>query len=91
MVRCTVCGMEVDSIEQAIQENWVPGFWEYDQEHGPACAFCSEKLLVLAEDGEFELRQEYRGKLIYKEEPQREDLECEDCQVEDVLLGFILN
>ncbi len=91
MVRCTICGMEADSIEQAIQETWVSGFWEYDQEHGPACASCSEGLLVLAEDGEFELRHEYRGKIVYVEEPQGESLECEDCQVEDVFLGFILN
>jgi hypothetical protein len=83
--------VEVESIEQAIQANWVSGFYEYDAEHGPACPSCSERLLRMAEDGEFELLEEYRGKIVYLEEAEEEPPDCPDCPMEDVFLGFILN
>ncbi len=91
MVRCAICGMEVESIEEAIQANWVSGFFEQDAEHGPACPSCGEHLLHMAEDGEFELRNEFHGKIIYQEDLPEEPPECEDCAMEDVFLGFILN
>lgn len=91
MVQCAICGMEVESIEHAIQANWVSGFFEYDAEHGPACPSCSERLLRVADDGEFELLDEYRGKIVYFEEVSEEAPDCEECAMEDVFLGFILN
>ncbi len=91
MVRCAICGIEAESIEHAIQLNWTSGFFEYDAEHGPVCPSCSEQLLTVADDGEFELREEYRGRIVYLEEPPEEHLECEDCTMEEVFLGFILN
>jgi len=91
MVRCAICGTEVDSIEQAIQENWVPVFFEYDFEHGPACPSCAESLLQQADDGEFELKECFRGKIVYCGDDEDEFPGCEDCQMEDVFLGFILN
>lgn len=91
MVRCVICGFEVASIEVAIQADWISGFFEYDAEHGPVCPSCSERLLEVADDGEFELRNEYRGKIVYLEEPPEEPLECENCAMEEVFLGFILN
>ena len=91
MVKCAICGMEVESIEAAIQSNWIPGFFEYDEEHGPACPSCTEHLLEVADDGEFDLRDEFRGKIVYMEEEIEEEPECEDCAMEDVFLGFILN
>jgi hypothetical protein len=81
----------VESIEQAIQSNWISGFFECEAEHGPACPSCTDRLLLMAEDGEFELLEEYRGKIIYLEEAVEADPECEDCPMEDVFLGFILN
>ena len=91
MVKCAICGIEVESIEEAIQANWTPGFFEYDEEHGPACPSCSEHLLDMADDGVLEVRSEYRGKIIYLEEPLEEEPEDEDYDFEDVFLGFILN
>ncbi len=91
MVRCAICGTEVESIEHAIRLNWVSGFFDKDAEHGPACPSCSERLLRMAEDGEFELLDEYTGKIVYLEDPADEYGECENCHVEDVFLGFILN
>lgn len=91
MVRCAICGMEVESIESAIQEEWIPGFFEDELVHGPACPHCSEGLLRMAEDGEYEIMEAYRGKIIYFDEPEDAFMECEDCPFEDVYLGFILN
>lgn len=91
MVRCTICGTEVESIEHAICMNWVSGFFEMDTEHGPACPSCSESLLRMADDGEFELLTEYTGKIVYLEDPAEHCEDCENCHVEDVFLGFILN
>jgi hypothetical protein len=91
MLQCAICGMEVESIKTAIQENWVPGFFENDFEHGPACPHCSETLLQAADDGEYELLPAYQGKIVYFDEPEDDLMEYDDCMVEDVILGFILN
>ncbi|MGD8386640.1 MAG: hypothetical protein PVG49_05840 [Desulfobacteraceae bacterium] len=91
MVRCAICGVEVESIELAIQRNWVPGFFEYDEEHGPACPSCSESLLRMADDGEYEVLEHFRGKIIYLEEVEEDVEENEAVSMEDVFLGFILN
>lgn len=42
------------------------GGGDHEQE-GPFCASCSEALMQLDENGEFELKQEYRGKITYNE------------------------
>jgi hypothetical protein len=44
-------------LPQAIDEGWVPSFWRGDQEQfDPVCGKCVRAHLVLAADGEFELR-----------------------------------
>lgn len=91
MVRCAICGVEVESIESAIQKDWVPGFFEYDEEHGPACPSCSESLLRMAEDGEYEVLERYRGKIVYLQDAKEAFEEEVDVSMEDVFLGFILN
>ena len=64
-MKCVICGTEVRSIEDAIDLGWIPNFWEGDKEYGPACASCSETLIQVDEHGEFELKEEYRGKITY--------------------------
>ena len=67
-MKCAICGIEIDSVDEAIDEGWIPSVWESDHEQeGPFCASCSEALMQLDENGEFELKQEYRGKIAYKE------------------------
>jgi len=48
-----------------------------DEEHGPACTSCSEKLICVGEDKEMEVKEEYRGKIIYQDEERKEDLVME--------------
>ena len=36
-MKCSICGIAVDSVDQAINNSWVPYFYEGDQEHEFAC------------------------------------------------------
>jgi hypothetical protein len=68
IMKCTICGIEVESIDEAIDEGWIPSVWDGDQEReGPFCGSCSETLMELDENGEFELKHEYRGKITFQE------------------------
>jgi hypothetical protein len=91
-MKCAICGISVDTIEDAIVEDWVPCFFEGHVEHGPLCASCSEQFLFLGEDGEYELKKEYMGKIVYDESfmDEEEDFE-ESTEPQDIFLGFILN
>ncbi len=65
-MKCAICGIQIDSVDAAIDEGWIPSVWEGDHEQeGPFCASCSETLMQLDENGEFELKQEYQGKITY--------------------------
>jgi hypothetical protein len=66
-MKCVICGMEVESIEDAIDQGWVPYFSDGQIESGPACSECSEALLKIDGDGEMELKEQYQGKINYKE------------------------
>jgi hypothetical protein len=66
-MKCVICGMEVESIEYAIHQGWVPYFYDDQNERGPACSECSEALLKIDEDGDLELKEQYQGKISYKE------------------------
>jgi len=86
-MKCSICGISPDSIDEIIEQEWISYFFEGDEEHGPICPSCSEKLISIASDGEYELKDEYRGKIVYNDH-----LEIyEDDPLTDVVLGFILN
>lgn len=84
-MKCVICGIDTNSLSYREGHEWVPYFFENDSEHGPVCPFCKEKLIGVGSDGEYELREEYEGKIVYHEENPDGDL------WEDVVLGFILN
>jgi len=73
-MKCAICGIEIDSVAKAIDKGWVPCFYETDKEHGPVCASCSEKLICVGKDGEFELKEQYWGKSIYQHEDRKAHL-----------------
>lgn len=64
-MRCAICGITVDSVEEAIDQGWIPYFYDGEKEHEPACPGCSVSLLQLGEDGEMEVKEKYRGKIKY--------------------------
>ena len=71
-MKCAICGMKIESMEQAIEEGWTPYFFEEDTEHEFACPGCSEVFLQSGEDGEMEVKEEYRGKIKYLDERPKE-------------------
>ena len=87
MMNCAICGISTESVEDMIGQDWVSSFFDGDEEHGPICPSCSEMLISIAPDGEFELKEEYRGKIIYNDEVINYEEEHEG----DIILGFILN
>ena len=72
-MKCAICGMEIESMEEAIEEGWIPFFFEEETEHEFACPGCSEVFLETGEDGEMEVKEEYRGKIKYLDEKLKED------------------
>jgi hypothetical protein len=72
-MRCAICGCEIDSIDEAVEQGWIPYFYDGEREHEFACSGCSTVFLESGEDGEMEVKAEYRGKISYKDEEERKE------------------
>jgi hypothetical protein len=64
-MKCSICGIRIGSLEEAAEEGWEPYFYDGETEYELACPGCAETFLHEGEDGEMELKDEYRGKLRY--------------------------
>ncbi|MBC8460554.1 MAG: hypothetical protein H8D67_21430 [Deltaproteobacteria bacterium] len=73
-MKCVIYGIIVDSIEEGIQQGWIPYFYEEETEHECACPGCAEVFLELGKDKEMEVKEEYRGKITYLDEKPKEHL-----------------
>jgi len=73
-MKCALYRIEIDSIDEAIEQGWIPYFYEGEIEHEFVCPGCSEVFLELAEDGAMEVKDEYRGKLKCCDEKPEEHL-----------------
>ena len=73
-MKCAICGIEIDSIDEAIQAGWTPYFYEEKKEHEFACPGCAEVFLKLGKDREMEVKEEYRGKIKYLDDKPKEHL-----------------
>lgn len=77
-MKCSICGIRIDSVDEAVEEGWEPYFYDGETEHEVACPSCSESFLQMGEDREREVKEEYRGKLRYLAEkvhdPRQEHL-----------------
>jgi hypothetical protein len=87
-MKCSICGIEAETIDLAIENGWLPYFYEGEKEHGPVCSFCAETMIDIGEDGEMELKAEYRGKVQYMDgdysgKPKKEDLVIEIYMMEE--------
>ena len=67
-MRCAICGMIANSIDEAVDQGWIPYFYDGDEEHETVCPSCTETLLRSGEDGEWEVKEDFRGKLKYLDE-----------------------
>jgi len=69
---CSICGIETESIEAGIDEEWLPSYWDGDVQHEVACFSCSESVIRIGEDGEYEVKPEYQGKIVYQDTESRD-------------------
>ena len=67
-MRCAICGIQIDSVDEAVEEGWIPYFYDGENEHEVACPACTQALLQDGKDGEMEVKEEFRGKLKYLDE-----------------------
>ena len=67
-MRCAICGIRIDSVDEAVEEGWTPYFYDGEFEHEVACPACTHALLQEGKDGEMEVKEEFRGKLHYLDE-----------------------
>jgi hypothetical protein len=64
-MRCAICGIRIDSVDEAVEEGWTPYFYDGQTEHEVACPACTQAVLQEGKDGEMEVKEESRGKLRY--------------------------
>jgi hypothetical protein len=69
-MRCSICGIGIASVDEAIEEGWTPYFYAGKTEHEVACPACTRALLQEAMDGEWEVKEEFRGKMKYLDEAE---------------------
>jgi hypothetical protein len=67
-MRCSICGIRIDSVDEAIEEGWTPYFYDGEAEHEVACPACTHALLQEGTDGEWEVKEEYKGKITFLDE-----------------------
>jgi hypothetical protein len=67
-MRCAICGIQIDSVDDAIEQGWIPYFYDGENEHEVACPACTQALLQEGKDDEMEVKEEFRGKLRYLDE-----------------------
>jgi len=64
-MRCSICGTTVGTIDEAVEGGWTPYFYDGDKEHEFACPGCSQAILQVDENGEMEVKEEFRGKMKF--------------------------
>ena len=69
---CAICGIQIDSVDEAVEEGWIPYFFDGETEHEVACPACTQALLQEGKDGDLEVKQEFREKLKYLSESEEE-------------------
>ena len=82
-MRCAICGLRIDSIDQAVDQGWTPYFHDGRTEHEVACPACTYAFLQEGKDCELEVKEEYKGKLAYFEgSAGKEDSDAKDLPIE---------
>ena len=69
---CSICSAEIDSIDDAIDEGWLPSFLDGAVQHEVCCPSFSETIIQVGEDREYEVKPEYQGKIVYQDIENRD-------------------
>ena len=67
-MNCAICGIRIDSVDDAVEEGWTPYFYDGEIQHDPACPACTNSLLQINEHGEWQVKEKFRGKIEFLEE-----------------------
>jgi hypothetical protein len=67
-MKCSICGIQIDSVDEAVEEGWTPYFYDGETEHEVACPACTQALLQINEHGEWQVKEKFRGKIEFLEE-----------------------
>lgn len=82
-MKCAICGITIDSMDDAMDQGWEPYFYDGEIEHEFACPPCAETFLQQGEDGEMEVKEEFRGKMKYRDQQNE--------QGQNLIVGVILS
>jgi hypothetical protein len=67
-MKCAICGIQIGSVEKAIDTGWLPLVWDGDREQdGPFCPSCCESLFEVDGNGGWLVKEEYQGKITFQE------------------------
>jgi hypothetical protein len=58
-MNCAICGIQIDSVDDAIEEGWTPYFYDGAQLQDAACPSCTESLLQEGEERDLENQEEH--------------------------------
>lgn len=83
-MKCAICGIEVETVEEGIENGWIPIFYERESEYGPACPMCYSTMLNRGEDGELELKPKYHGKIKFVGDY------CDKGNEDHILVGIVI-
>jgi len=75
-MNCAICGIQIDSVDEAVEQGWTPSFCDNKIQHDPACPACTDSLLQINEHGEREVNEKFRGKIEFLEERRAAKLNC---------------
>jgi hypothetical protein len=64
-MRCAICGIRIESVDEAVEEGWTPYLYDGEFEHEVACPACTQALLQDGKDGETEVKEKYQRKIRY--------------------------
>jgi hypothetical protein len=64
-MKYAICGIMIDSMDDAMDEGWEHYFYDGETEYEFACPGCTETFLQEGQDGEWEVKEEYRGKIRF--------------------------
>ena len=67
-MKCAICGIQIDSVDEAVEQGWTPSFCDGEIQHDPACPACTNSLLQINEHGEWQVKEKFRGKIEFLEE-----------------------
>jgi len=59
-MRCSICGIQIDSVDEAVEEGWIPYFYDGETEHEVACPLAPRLYCKKAQMGSWKSKKSSR-------------------------------